>query len=191
MSKHYPTTAFTADQPKLYFAYGSNLSLHQMKTRCPSSTYSGFGILKGYKWIIGERGYANVAACDGGDDEVEGMLYELGGDGHDEEFLDTAEGVPYAYTKHLLPIHLLSESGTVGKEVKTVQALVYVDEKRKDEGECREEYTTRMNRGIKDALSKGMSTAYVEKVLRKWVKDEPLPPDEEVHDPYWPYNGEQ
>lgn len=162
-----------------------------MKTRCPNATYYEFGILKGYKWIIGERGYANVVACDGGDDEVEGMVYELGEDGQDEESLDTAEGVPHAYTKHLLPIHLLPGSGTAGKEAKTVQALVYVDEKRKGEGECREEYVARMNRGIRDAVLKGMSTAYVEKVLRKWVKDEPLPPDEEVHDPYWPYNGEQ
>ncbi|TVY28645.1 hypothetical protein LHYA1_G002340 [Lachnellula hyalina] len=44
----------------LYFAYGSNLSLTQMASRCPTSTYHALGALRGWKWIIGERGYANI-----------------------------------------------------------------------------------------------------------------------------------
>ncbi|GAB7351274.1 hypothetical protein MBLNU459_g1692t1 [Dothideomycetes sp. NU459] len=44
----------------LYFGYGSNLWLHQMAQRCPSSTYLGIARLDGYRWMINSRGYANV-----------------------------------------------------------------------------------------------------------------------------------
>jgi len=44
----------------LYFAYGSNLSLAQMNLRCPTSSYIGLARLRGYRWIINTRGYANI-----------------------------------------------------------------------------------------------------------------------------------
>ncbi|KAK2801825.1 hypothetical protein FQN50_007570 [Emmonsiellopsis sp. PD_5] len=51
----------------LYFAYGSNLSHSQMRQRCPfdpsiSSKPLAIARLDGWKWIICERGYANVLA---------------------------------------------------------------------------------------------------------------------------------
>jgi gamma-glutamylcyclotransferase len=49
-------------EPKLYFAYGSNLWLNQMSTRCPSAQYLGVARLDGYTWMINERGYANVVS---------------------------------------------------------------------------------------------------------------------------------
>jgi gamma-glutamylcyclotransferase len=69
----------------LYFAYGSNLSPTQMSSRCPSSLCHSFGVLKGYKWVIGPRGYANVVRSQSqGDEEssqeeevVYGMLYQI------------------------------------------------------------------------------------------------------------------
>jgi hypothetical protein len=69
----------------LYFAYGSNLSLTQMSSRCPSSLYHSLGVLKGYKWVIGPRGYANVVKRQKQGDEksgqeeevVYGMLYRI------------------------------------------------------------------------------------------------------------------
>ena len=33
-----------------------------MSLRCPSSKYVGLGVLKGWRWIINERGYANVVS---------------------------------------------------------------------------------------------------------------------------------
>ena len=71
-----------------------------MASRCPTSTYhSSFGVLRGYRWIIGDRGYANVVKTQ---DEhvVYGMLYTL--EPEDEALLDRAEGVPYAYLKREL-----------------------------------------------------------------------------------------
>ncbi|KAJ2894971.1 hypothetical protein MKZ38_007060 [Zalerion maritima] len=44
----------------LYFAYGSNMSLSQMRRRCPQNSYIGVGTLHGYTWQINDRGYANV-----------------------------------------------------------------------------------------------------------------------------------
>lgn len=44
----------------LYFGYGSNLWKHQMVQRCPTSKYLGIARLNDYRWIINERGYANV-----------------------------------------------------------------------------------------------------------------------------------
>ena len=62
----------------LYFAYGSNLSLTQMSSRCPSSTYHSFGVLKGYRWVIGPRGYANVVQTNEEEEEVGyGMVYQI------------------------------------------------------------------------------------------------------------------
>lgn len=63
---------------------------------------------------------------------VYGILYTL--EGEDEEILDLAEGVPSAYTKHLLEIELLTPAEG------EVSALVYVDERRLGEGVCRNEY---------------------------------------------------
>ena len=89
----------------IYFGYGSNLWLEQMRTRCPTSKYLGVARLDGYKWIINDRGYANVMQVvdeemDGSskfDNVVYGLVYSL--KEKDERRLDRNEGVPVAYTK--------------------------------------------------------------------------------------------
>ncbi|KAH8798873.1 hypothetical protein F5882DRAFT_394766 [Hyaloscypha sp. PMI_1271] len=172
--------------PRLYFAYGSNLSLSQMASRCPTSTYHALGILHNYKWIIGPRGYANVVSSrptphSQQEDLVYGLLYTL--QPADEALLDRAEGVPRSYTKHVLDVELVVP-GKEGKE--RVKALVYVDEVRTGTGVCKEEYVARMNRGIRDAVAKGMPRSYVEGVLRKWVRDVEVADGEEVGDPFHP-----
>ena len=113
----------------LYFGYGSNLWLHQMQLRCPTSQYLGVARLPNYRWIINDRGYANVvergdtaeaevkaeaedqtadqAAAKAGKsstatDAVYGLLYSLLPP--DEARLDVNEGVPEAYTKETLGV---------------------------------------------------------------------------------------
>lgn len=45
------------------------------------------------------------------------------------------------------------------------------------------QYIRRMNRGIKDAVAKGMALEYVERVMRRWVTEESV--DEAVvEDPF-------
>jgi hypothetical protein len=43
-----------------------------------------------------------------------------------------------------------------------------------------------MNRGIRDAVEKGMPRSYVEGVLRKWVRDVEVVDGGEVEDPFHP-----
>ena len=140
------------------------------------------------------------------EDAVVGMLYTL--EEEDERALDLAEGVPFAYTKHLLDVEIVRReasangekevveaamdgderregSGNEGRQV--VKALVYVDERRLGVGVCKEEYVGRMNRGIRDAVSKGMSRRYVERVIRPFVREEEVGDgDGKIDDPFHP-----
>ena len=115
----------------LYFGYGSNLWLKQMHQRCPNSTYLGIARLKDFKWIINERGYANVVEVENpaqprrnafvqsswGTDtrlnfpevlqwtgKYESQVWGLvySLQPSDEARLDRNEGVPVAYTKEML-----------------------------------------------------------------------------------------
>jgi gamma-glutamylcyclotransferase len=183
----------SSNGPRLYFAYGSNLSLYQMRTRCPTSSYYDLGILPSWRWIISKRGYANIVRVSGDEKEkggekeerVWGMLYTL--EPADERLLERAEGVPYSYEKEVLDIDLISSAdGSKIRQEEKVKALVYVDYKRTAPSTSKEEYIFRMNRGIRDAVAKGMDVSYVEKVMRPFIREEGLPEDENVEDPFLP-----
>lgn len=162
--------------------------------------------------MIGPRGYANVVKSEtrsklklepgseihdgsGEDvgsaeeakvpDEVYGLLYVL--DEEDEKALDIAEGVPDCYVKMMLGVEAFG-GDEMGNGVKSneVEVLVYVDVARTGIGVCKEEYVARMNRGITDAVERGMPQSYVDRVLRKWVRDEDVPRDGDVEDPFFP-----
>ncbi|KFA67437.1 hypothetical protein S40285_00205 [Stachybotrys chlorohalonatus IBT 40285] len=165
----------------LYFAYGSNLSTAQMRERCPYSTPVGLGHLAGWRWIINERGFANIVQLPAdmekpstsATDErrvsanewgVYGLLYLL--PPQDEERLDVHEGVPWAYQKLQADVRLVKDEN--GKDADEVwRALVYVDGERVEEDAPREEYVWRMERGIRDAVDNwGLDEAYANRVMR-------------------------
>lgn len=96
----------------LYFAYGSNLSATQMRHRCTqapgrSATPLALARIDGWKWIICNRGYANVVppaefrfgrmeqewGHSTEDGVVYGILYDLSPE--DEFLLDGYEGVDH------------------------------------------------------------------------------------------------
>lgn len=159
--------------PTLYFAYGSNLWLHQMSARCPTSSYVGLAKLSHWRWIISTRGYANVIHSPA--DEVWGKVYTL--TELDEEKLDGYEGVlTGAYEKQMLTVEVWREvegkPGDVEQSGREELALCYVSERWVDEGEPKEEYVHRMNMGIGDALEKGMPVTYVEKYIRLCAPEE-------------------
>ena len=79
----------STSQPILYFAYGSNMHLHQMAARCPTSVFMGVGILRGWKWQINERGVANIVKSH--NHNVEGIVYDI--DQGNKRQLDRNEGV--------------------------------------------------------------------------------------------------
>ncbi|KAJ5189817.1 hypothetical protein N7491_008139 [Penicillium cf. griseofulvum] len=110
-----PPTMKTPHYSKyLYFAYGSNLSPAQMKSRCRinpthSATPRAIATLPNWRWLICEAGYANVLSrpglrvanqdsetahkipVSGTEDAVYGVLYQM--DIGDEGILDGYEGV--------------------------------------------------------------------------------------------------
>ncbi|KDR73610.1 hypothetical protein GALMADRAFT_158098 [Galerina marginata CBS 339.88] len=155
-------------QKTIYFGYGSNLWLDQMKRRCPDSKYIGFGSLVNWKWIINIRGYANIVPSPG--DVVYGLMYEL--TPSDERDLDIYEGS--AYEKQIIQVDLHHAKETESTE--SVSALVYIDLERKSESHPRKEYIYRMNMGIADALQEGVPSDYIIKYLAVFIP----PPDNQA-----------
>ena len=164
---------------KLYFGYGSNLWKEQMHLRCPSSTYTGVGCLQDYRWIINERGYANVlsskpSSSSSAQEDVYGLIYSL--NASDERSLDRNEGVPHVYGKEMIKIHYWSASSDepvdTSSQAEPKDMLVYVDRVRVKEAKPKQEYVHRMNEGIKDALAAGIPKEYVDTILRKFIPPE-------------------
>ena len=141
------TMADPAKDERLYFAYGSNLSLKQMEKRCPDSSKIGIAILPNYRWGISCRGYANVYRSD--KHVVYGVLYTLSAD--DEENLDRMEGVASgSYEKFELEVTMDDKISSDSNDLAKKNVLVYVDPRMK-EGRPREEYIGRMMAGLADA----------------------------------------
>ncbi|EMD85349.1 hypothetical protein COCC4DRAFT_206505 [Bipolaris maydis ATCC 48331] len=167
----------SSNPPTIYFGYGSNLWLHQMTTRCPSSTYVGIARLAKYKWMINERGYANIVESSTPSDHVYGLVFKLTPD--DERQLDKNEGVPVAYTKEYLgctfwPSASPAEKINVGDAPSETdkRVLVYIDRERVVPGVPRDEYVYRMNRGIEDAVKCGVPEEYVKRVMRQFIPED-------------------
>ena len=136
----------------MYFAYGSNLSISQMDKRCPHNIPLDIGRLNGYRWIISNRGYANVIESE--HDYVLGRIYKI--NNTDEASLDKDEGVKLlnsGYDRTTLPIIVDGVS---------CDCLVYVDPI-KQEGPPKNEYVNRINLGLADSE---FPTEYVEKYIR-------------------------
>ena len=138
-----------------YFAYGSNMWAKQMQDRCPHHRLVGLGSLKGYRWIISSRGYANVVKSP--PSMVFGVVYEISDS--DERYLDRYEGVACgSYRKALLSVE-------VGDSFRS--CLVYIDSI-EDEGLPKAEYINRINMGIEDAR---LPPGYVQHSIRRFVPD--------------------
>lgn len=179
----------------LYFAFGSNLSSTQMRSRCPGAAGLGLAFLPGYDFIINERGFANVVvrttatttatagsststttttpgdgSRGGGGGGVYGVLYRLSSPA-EKERLDGYEGVPWAYEDLVLDVEQLSGGGGSGTtSVTVVRALVYVDRARVKPSAPRDEYVVRMNAGIREAGAEwGLPRGYVRDVMRRYI----------------------
>lgn len=140
--------------PRLYFAYGSNMSATQMRSRCPQSEQVGAACLPHHRWIITERGFASVVPHP--DSVVHGNLWALSAT--DEVALDQFEDVTRGdYEKHR-------------REVRTDrgprEALVYIDP-RSEPGEATIEYRRRINRAVIEAH---LPLDYVESQIRPWIR---------------------
>jgi gamma-glutamylcyclotransferase len=171
-----------ATTPTIYFGYGSNLWQKQMLMRCPTSEYLGIARLDNYRWMINDRGYANVVQIKSPSSAepnyanvVYGLVYSL--QPSDEARLDKNEGVPLAYTKEDLPVSFWlkeneHEPVDLHKPAKKQDMLVYISRKHVTDSKPKHEYIFRMNQGINDALKEGVPKEYVQEVMRKFIPPE-------------------
>jgi len=82
-------------EPRLYFAYGSNINLDQMAFRCPEATALMPVVLSGYELTFRGGGVATVIPKK--DSEVLGLMWSLTPEC--ERSLDRYEGYPNYYHK--------------------------------------------------------------------------------------------
>ncbi len=160
--------------PRLYFAYGPSLSTSEMISRCPTSTFHGVAVLRNHRWLVNERGYANIVPSlpspNGIEDVVWGILYTLRA--FDEELLDKHEGIPWAYSKADMDVEAVSitEDGR-GTRREVMRALVYIDRERIQESNPGPEFVVKMNKGIQEAAERGLPNVWISKVLRSCIAD--------------------
>ena len=81
---------------KLYFAYGSNMNVKQMKWRCSDAILRGVCKLRG--WTLKQRKYADIERKRHG--TVYGVLWSISS--QDEAALDWYEGVENGFYKKVI-----------------------------------------------------------------------------------------
>ena len=102
---------------KFYIAYGSNLSVAQMKVRTPDAVIVGTGILKDWRLLF--RRFATIKKCKGY--KVPVLVWKISP--QDEKNLDRYEGYPTFYVKRNLKIDV---TGLNGNHFGEVNAMVYI-----------------------------------------------------------------
>ncbi|AEO93772.1 gamma-glutamyl cyclotransferase [Bacillus phage G] len=94
---------------KLYFAYGSNLLLAQMRDRCKTSKPISPAVLKGYKLTFkaNKRGLGVADIIEDDSSEVFGAVYEVTEE--DLKNLDKYEGHPNIYHREEVTVIVSGE----------------------------------------------------------------------------------
>ena len=85
---------------RLYFAYGSNMDVQQMSTRCPDAELIRPVRLDGYRLAYRGAGYATILPEPGS--HVDGALWRI--TAWNERDLDRYEGFPRHYGKELITV---------------------------------------------------------------------------------------
>ena len=137
---------------KLYIAYGSNLNLPQMATRCPTAKAVGTTEIKDYALVFrgGKHGaVATIEPCEGSSVPV--LLWNI--TPRDEQALDVYEGYPSFYEKQVIELPL---------DDRTVPAMVYIMTPRHRLGYPSSYYYNTIRDGYKTA---GFDTAILEQAV--------------------------
>ena len=138
---------------ELYFAYGSNLWIGQMRQRCPSTRIEGIATLPAYRlWfpVRSERWGGGVASItEDSQARVEGVLYRISWG--DLKVMDRYEGVDVAlYTRIELPVLSAND---------TLQAWTYVS--RIDDGAPFPTTSDYLNTILRGAREHGLSSDWL------------------------------
>ena len=100
----------------LYIAYGSNLNLEQMASRCPTARVAGASLLTGHRLLFrGARAGAVATVEPFEEGSVPVLVWEI--TPADEAALDRYEGFPFLYRKERMRVKLNG---------KTVTAMIYI-----------------------------------------------------------------
>jgi gamma-glutamylcyclotransferase (GGCT)/AIG2-like uncharacterized protein YtfP len=104
------------NQEYYYFAYGANLNLQGMESRCPGYKKVAPAILHNYRLVF--RGVADVVPATG--DAVMGAVYAL----NEKHFLslDRFEGFPRLYLRKVVEVETL--------EGQRIKAVIYIMNKK-------------------------------------------------------------
>lgn len=106
---------------RYYIAYGSNLSVEQMKHRAPDAKIIGTSVLEGWRLLF--KSYATIEPKEGG--RVPVLIWEISE--ADEKNLDRYEGFPVYYYKRELPVLVTPLDGGAPMEL---TAMVYIMDER-------------------------------------------------------------
>jgi len=91
-----------------YIAYGSNLSIEQMKMRCPSAKIIGKSEIENYRLMFrGSPTHAVATVETSYGDTVPILIWEISRE--DEKALDRYEGYPFLYHKEIWDMNLNGE----------------------------------------------------------------------------------
>ena len=107
----------TMDLKKYYIAYGSNMSVSQMKDRCPDAVPIGTAILKDWELVF--RYHATIEPKSGASVPV--VVWEI--TSNDERNLDHYEGYPHYYEKQYVSVDMREFKSPYRHKVR---AMVYV-----------------------------------------------------------------
>jgi len=102
---------------KKYIAYGSNLSVEQMKQRCPDAKVIGMAAIRDWKLVF--RVHATIEPAEGR--VVPVLIWEISE--RDERNLDRYEGAPSYYRKEDMTVTMTDFEG---KNPREVTATVYL-----------------------------------------------------------------
>ena len=109
---------------RYYIAYGSNLSIEQMKVRTPDAVIVGTGMLKDWRLLF--RQFATIKKCKGYSVPV--LVWKISE--QDEKNLDRYEGFPRFYIKKNLKVDVTSLDGDHFGEL---TAMIYIMTKKATE----------------------------------------------------------
>ena len=127
-----------------YFAYGSNLSLKQMKKRCPDSKPVSTAILPNYTMIFTgwsrqwHGGIATIRISPGA--KVKGAIYEVSAG--DLRLLDKYEDCPRTYDRINVRV--------ITADDEYVEAVTYIKPRQSEETKPSQEYLVIIREGYRD-----------------------------------------
>jgi hypothetical protein len=135
----------------LHFAYGSNMSVRDMRARCPDAAALGVATLTGWRFVINPDGYGSIAPRAGG--IVYGVLWRLGP--RELAAINAYENVAGGlYARRMLPVL---------RDGRRAAALVYIA-RRDGEGTPRPGYIELVVAAARDW---GLPERYIAS-LRRW-----------------------